>query len=282
VVVILGAVAAALAPWIIPGPSTMVFSTHRSEWILFVVAVNLVAVAIHEVAHFLAARAVGVAASFGIGNRLWILVAETDLSGIWTVPRRRRYVPLLAGCIWDAVTASLLLCVLYLNSRFIPFLSAQTTQVVGAVTFTYFTRILWQCFFFLRTDFYYVFSTAFHCTNLMAHTRLYLSSLLVGLGRGSKQKELNIPHEEVLIVRRYLWFWLFGHVAALWVFLFVSIPVSVKYIATGLSVIGHPSSAGLAPVADTLGTYALVLCPWLAGVVMWARQLSRVKLWTAH
>ena len=56
---------------------------------------------VHELAHLIAARAVGVNSRMGISHRLWYLVAETDLTGLWSVTRNQRYLPMLAGMIVD-------------------------------------------------------------------------------------------------------------------------------------------------------------------------------------
>jgi putative peptide zinc metalloprotease protein len=278
----LGILAASADHKHLPGPSSMVFESHRSGWIVFVMLVNLVAVFMHELAHFLAARAIGVAASFGVGNRLWIVVAETNLSGIWGVPRSKRYVPLLAGCICDAVCASLLLCALYMNRHAGVFWGNQTQRVVAAITFTYFTRLLWQCFFFVRTDFYYVFATAFRCTNLMAHTQLYLQNALQQIMGRSTRIDLDAPDEEISVVRVYAWFWLVGQILALAAFFFISIPVTMKYLHAGVAVLRRPSSVGVGTLADTLGSYVLVLFPWFAGVFMWGRQLVQRRSWVTQ
>ena len=278
----LGVLAAFADPQSLPGPSSMVFESHRSGWIVFVMLVNLVAVFMHELAHFLAARAIGVAASFGVGNRLWIIVAETNLSGVWGVPRSRRYVPLLAGCICDAVCASLLLCALYLNRHVGVFLGNQTQCVVAAITFTYFTRLLWQCFFFVRTDFYYLFATACRCTNLMTHTRLYLQRVLQRLLGRSMRGDLDVPDQEISVVRIYAWFWLVGQMMALAAFFFISLPVTMKYLHAGVAVLRKPSSVGVGTLADTLGSYVLVLFPWFAGVFMWGWQLVQRRSWVTQ
>jgi hypothetical protein len=46
---------------------------------------------VHELAHLAAARSLGVPARIGLSTRLFYLVAQTDVSGIWAAPRRARY-----------------------------------------------------------------------------------------------------------------------------------------------------------------------------------------------
>jgi hypothetical protein len=58
---------------------------------------------LHELCHWLAARAEGVAAKVRIDRRLYFFVFETDLTGLWGLPRRRRYWPMLIGLGFDTV-----------------------------------------------------------------------------------------------------------------------------------------------------------------------------------
>jgi hypothetical protein len=60
----------------------------------------------HELAHWLGARINGVLARITISRGYYMLVAQTDLSALWAVPRRRRFPPLLAGIAWDTVRLS--------------------------------------------------------------------------------------------------------------------------------------------------------------------------------
>ena len=64
---------------------------------LVLYAIGVLTIVWHEGWHWLAARAAGVPARFRISQRGMFLVAETDLTLLLTLPRRRRYAPLLAG-----------------------------------------------------------------------------------------------------------------------------------------------------------------------------------------
>ena len=77
--------------------------------VIAAVLLSYLLAAVHETWHWLAARSLGLAARFGVDRRLYFLVFETDLSQLWSVPRRRRYGPQLAGLAVDSVSLAALL-----------------------------------------------------------------------------------------------------------------------------------------------------------------------------
>ena len=56
-------------------------------------ALGLTLVFFHELGHLLAGKAAGVEGCFSIGLRLYIPVAETNLTQLWTVPRKKKVSP---------------------------------------------------------------------------------------------------------------------------------------------------------------------------------------------
>ena len=106
--------------------------------------------------HWLAARALDLRTRFGGDRRLFFLVFETDLSQLWSVPRRRWYGPQLAGLAIDMVVLGALLGVQ---------LVAGPVRPLPAPVFVL-ASTLWQCMVFLRTDLYGVLVTATGCRDL--------------------------------------------------------------------------------------------------------------------
>jgi putative peptide zinc metalloprotease protein len=98
-------------PDLVPGWQALVFPQSIGPMVLLLMVSALLTTFFHEMAHLTVARARGISSRLGIGNRLWVLVAETDLSGLWAVPRRQRFLPLLAGMILDTTSAALLILV---------------------------------------------------------------------------------------------------------------------------------------------------------------------------
>ena len=63
----------------------------------------------------------------------------------------------------------------------------------------------------------------------MQHTKDYLGSKL--WKRGASVEADAMTTHEARVVRYYAWFWLFGQIAAIAALLFITVPVSLKYIA---------------------------------------------------
>src|SRR6185503_4459405 len=69
--ILLATVATLWQPSLIPGWRAAYFPKDTARGLLFLMLMGLVTTFVHELAHFLAARARGVSCRFGISNRLW-------------------------------------------------------------------------------------------------------------------------------------------------------------------------------------------------------------------
>ncbi|GAA2713853.1 hypothetical protein ACFY2R_04720 [Micromonospora olivasterospora] len=125
----------------------------------------------HEWYHLLAARRLGLPTRMRVGRRLYYAVVETELDALLTVPARQRYLPMLAGLLADAVLFGALVLAAAAD------LSGGLSwpgRLALAVAYTVLLRMSWQFYVFLRTDMYYVATTALGCTNLDEVSRAYL------------------------------------------------------------------------------------------------------------
>jgi putative peptide zinc metalloprotease protein len=274
-----GVVAAAVAaiwldPGVVPGWRALYFSRNATPLTLILTAFSCLALFVHEMAHLLAAQSIGVPARLSLGHRLWILVAETDLTGLWTVPRRLRYLPILAGAIADCTGASLLLLLLFGERRGL-FTLPVTFGIVGrAALFVYMFSLSWQCFFFVRTDLYYLVATHFGCKNLQSDTRAFLRKLLArALGRPPRRDQPQLPRHEMKVIRLYAVVWLLGHAGALAWLIFVQLPLTVQYVRLISATLQAGPRADPWHFFDVLGLAALWAVPLTAGMTLWARSL---------
>jgi putative peptide zinc metalloprotease protein len=276
--ILAASVAVVLHPTIVPGRSSLFFPRHRTLNGLLLFAFTCLSVWIHEMGHLLAARSVGVKSRIGIGHRLWVVVAETDLSGLWSVPRRQRYLPFLAGCVVDLVSAALLLFVLFAEAVHRLRLSPWLHQLVSAMIFVYLMRLLWQCFLFVRTDFYYVIATFTGCKNLIEDTMIFLRNQLARRVPTIRRVDQSaIPPREMRVVRVYSVIWLAGRLLSLGVLVLVTLPLAALYVrslvaAFRLGVAAHPYA-----FLDTLFVTAAFLVPLLLGMTLWIRSLFRLR-----
>ncbi|MGL5866583.1 MAG: PqqD family protein [Dermatophilaceae bacterium] len=169
-----GVVAAGLAamvrdPSLRPGYQQIFFTTHLSVVTIVLAAAQLPLVVLHELSHALAGWRLGLPSRFSIGRRYIYLVAETQLDALHSVPRRRRYLPFIAGLLIDMVgLAGLTLAAAALRNAGVP---QWWWRLCLALAFVQFGRIVWQFLFYLRTDLYYVAATAAGCTDLDAAAR---------------------------------------------------------------------------------------------------------------
>lgn len=280
IVIVLAMIACALEPGIVPGRTSLYFARHRALYALTLFLLGYLAVFIHEMGHLVAARAVGVGSRMSISHRLWVLVAETDLTGLWSVSKRERFLPLLAGPLLDAVSAALLLLTLFAHARTWIALPGPTAPLLEAVVFLYFMRLVWQCFFFVRTDFYYVIASFFNCRNLLGDTETYLRNQLARFGWGTARSQAHIPPGEARVIRAYAPVWLAGRALALSVLFLVTFPLAFKYVREVSLTLGAGYASDPYGFVDSIVLTALTLVPLGAGLALWAHSL--IKNWSRN
>ncbi len=263
-------------PFLVPSPQVMIFPDHLLIMSLSIFAFVLFTIFLHEMAHLLAARAADIPARIGISHRLWILVAETDMTGIWMASRRQRYLAFLAGPILDATSGSILLIFFYIRLRLHLFISPLPLQFLQAALFTYMLRLLWQCYFFVRTDFYYVVANFFNCKNLMNDTEVFLRNLCRPILPFLRYVDQDvIPSREKTIIRFYAVVWVVGRCAAIAMLVFITFPIAWGYITeiSHLLFGGHPATA--LEAADVIGWIIVVsisLIMQSIGFFLWLRS----------
>ncbi|MDT0323564.1 hypothetical protein [Streptomyces millisiae] len=211
-----------------PGEDAFVFDdigVSALAWVPFV----WFAAASHECGHWLAARALGIQTRFGIDRRTIMLVFETDLTQLWTVPRRQRYGPLLGGLAVDSVLLAVLLAgrLAIDTGAWAP--PGTVDALLAAWVFAKVVQMLWQSMVFLRTDLYAVLVNALGCHNLWRVKSLLLRR---AFGRLTPEQaaELEEASEADLRVGRWFrWLWLVGLLGVTaWFSLLV--PMFVEYL----------------------------------------------------
>jgi len=173
------------------------------------------AILLHECYHLLAARRIGVPARVSIGRRFYFVVLETSLDGLWGVPRKARYLPLLAGMLADLLVFALLIITAGLT------LTGQGTlstlgRICVAFTLPTLLRFLWQFNLYLRTDIYYVCANLLKCIDLHATTRRYLRNQWFRLLRRQDRMEdvSQWPLRDRQVARWYAPLMVTGYLAA--------------------------------------------------------------------
>lgn len=261
-------------PSIVPGRGALYFEHFRTPKILTVIGFSFVTLFFHEMSHLLAARAAGVKSRLGIGNRLWMLVAETDLTGLWAVPKRRRYLPLLAGPLTDLATAAAILLCLEAQSRGWLGLPPLAVELLRAVFFAYVLQLVWQLFFFLRTDLYYVIATSFDCKNLLGDTETFLKNLLARIVPSIRAvDQSHIPARERRMIRLYAVVWLLGRAVALFLLFAVTLPLTFTYLTNIVQALSGGWRADTIAFFDALTMMILSTALFAVGMGLWMRSL---------
>ncbi|WP_415952500.1 hypothetical protein [Streptomyces sp. KLOTTS4A1] len=194
-----------LWPALFPDPATDAFIVDDiGLGSLILIPLALVAAAIHELGHWLAARALDLPARFGMDRRMvFLLVFETDLTQVWTVERRKRYGPLLAGLALDAVLLAVPLAGRLLIETGVWSAPGLLDAALATWIYVKLTGMLWQCMIFLRTDLYAVVVNALGCRNLW-----HVSSLMLrrSVGRLSPDGAAELADAHPADVRAGRWF----------------------------------------------------------------------------
>jgi hypothetical protein len=185
---------------------------------------------LHESFHVLAMRLIGLPSKLSISNRFTYVVFETQSSGLFSVPRNRRYLPFLAGILLDLQVFFILDLVAYASR------SGDSFTLVGriclAVSFVVAARIGWQFLLYLQTDLYYVLATALNCQDLHdASSAIFANRIRRALGRTDRLvDEEQWTERDRRVGAWYGWFVITGYAVAVGLIFIVFIPITLIYL----------------------------------------------------
>lgn len=189
---------------------------------------------IHESYHVLAGRRLGLRSTLSIGRRLYFVVFETALDGLVTVPKRKRVLPILAGMVADL----LVMAVLILLAAGVPGLAG---RICMALAYGTLLRVIWQFYFYLRTDLYVMFTTSIGCVDLHTVSLGVLRNTWRRLTRRPTLDESAWHPTDRRVARWYAWFVLIGYVTTLLTFALAVVPIAYRFLS---GVIGRFVTSG--------------------------------------
>ncbi|WP_327044108.1 hypothetical protein OG320_20315 [Microbispora sp. NBC_01189] len=238
---------------------------------LFVAAVPQLL--LHEGFHALAGRRLGLRSRLRISRRLYFVVLETSLDGLVAVPRRKRYLPIVAGMLADVVVMAVLTIVADLLRDPGGGLSFWGRFCL-AFAFAVLLRILWQFSLYLRTDLYVLVSTALGCVDLHGTAvRVLRNRVNRLLGRRDRLVDESDRHPvDRRVARWYSWLIVAGYTVSLTTFLVAIAPIVYGMFA---GVIGRFTGRG-ASWSELLDS--LIFCGFVAGqlvVLAWVTVRDR-------
>jgi hypothetical protein len=232
--VYLALVAAALVllarePALVPRYSSMFFTSSLVAIQLGLFVGQIPCGLIHEGAHALAGRRLGLRSTLRINRRFYFIVFETALDGLAVVPRRKRFLPILAGVLADVVVVAVLVIVAAAvrGHGVEPLLG----RFCLAMAFSTMLRIAWQFYFFLRTDLYYLITTVLGCFDLYNTVRQMMSETVRRLlGRAPAVDPDSWHPRDRAVARWYSWITLAGYVLLAYVLVTALVPIVIKLV----------------------------------------------------
>ena len=186
---------------------------------------------LHEAFHALAGRRLGLNSKLSIGRRFYYVVFVTSLDGLVAVPRRKRYLPMLAGMVLDVLAvSSLTLGAAALSSS--SGAGAFFYKLFLSMAFGVVIRLAWQFYFFLRTDLFFLASTVLGCNDLQGASREHLSNRVKRLlrRRSSVSSMDEWTARDVGVARWYSWLMVTGYSLLIFMVATVMAPTAYRII----------------------------------------------------
>jgi hypothetical protein len=238
----------------------------RSDTLLWLDSTTLVMVAnlalfvalaaLHEFAHLLAARSLGLPSRVGLSTRLGSLTPVTDVRCLWAVPPRQRYRVYLAGIANDIMVIG----VAQLLGAYVAGLRAPMDALSLLATLA----LVSQFQLYMRSDLYLVATTVARTKNLHHDALVYLLDRLRRArhrlaGRGPLERPdplAALPAREIRIVRRYAVAMAIGSAAAIALTLTA---VLANLVAAASRAVASVHGAGWLGLLDGVATLAILL-----------------------
>jgi len=121
----------------------------------------------HEFFHFLASLSFGIPANISFSTRYFIIVLETDVSGLYMVQKKsKKIIVYLAGIISDIITISLLVLLKKILFLYNIHTGGMIIFLIDISILESLLGILFQFNVFLKTDLYFFFIEIFNIKNL--------------------------------------------------------------------------------------------------------------------
>jgi putative peptide zinc metalloprotease protein len=187
-------------------------------WLL----ISFLLVLLHEFGHVLAVRSENLPARIEVGHRLFLIVLETDMSQVWSLPAEKRNKLYLAGMYFD-------IAILFgaLTAQFFTKEHVLITGLLKLIVLNTFIRLVYQTCVYMKTDLYYVIENWTGCYNLMENGRNVLGKWLPFL----KVAQTEMFEGEEKFVRRYAVFYIGGVAASIALATYYYIPQLIHAVS---------------------------------------------------
>jgi hypothetical protein len=241
------------SPELVPNYHDLFFTHYMTVLELVTFLGQFPLLLLHETAHALAGRRLGLRTRLSVDRRLYYVVFVTIMDGLVTVPRRKRYLPMLAGMLADLLVLAVFILAADVTRRTDGALSL-TGEVALAFAYMTLLRLAWQFFFYLQTDLYYVLVTVLGCVDLQGTARAVLRERL---GRTLRRPVRPDPGHgahprDLAVARWYSWLLLVGWATSIGVLVAGVIPAGTHVLLTVFDRFAGPGPHSAAALADSI------------------------------
>lgn len=253
-------------------PGALLFYNNFTLTLVSLLLLYVVTTALHEAGHMISSARLGINSTLSVSNRLWNIVLEADISGIVSLPKQKRYLPLLGGILVDIFNISLLTILIkfLVEAQVNPYI----IQLCQALILQLIITIIWQFNLFLRTDIYYLLSTISSYPNLDSEARIYIKQSLTWLKNrilpGTSKSHSDEPYRfhNLRFLKYFTAIWIIGRILSVAFLITVIIPTLYGYFQSAFSA----SETGTSSFIDLI-LFATISAALLGtGFYMWFKQ----------
>jgi len=253
VILLAAVIAMIIDPGLRPTYHHFFFTEHITLIPILLTVGQIPLVILHEAYHALAARRLGLPSQLAFGRRFFYLVVETRLDALYSVPRRQRYLPIVAGSVIDLVV----IAAFTLAAAGIRLADGPDWLAGMALAFALagLLRALWQGLFYLETDVYFAVNAASGCTDLHGAASYRLRGWWARIRRRPADPANGAADDwsehDHTAAKWYAPLMILGYGLSLFTLLWVGLPTSITFWTTiGRRLFG-PDPVTLPTILDT-------------------------------
>ncbi|OGG11371.1 hypothetical protein A2Z00_04790 [Candidatus Gottesmanbacteria bacterium RBG_13_45_10] len=224
-----GLIAPLLYPDFRPIPQDFFWSNRLSINVFTYFVISWITVLLHEFAHAVTARAFGISGRFRFSHRLYFLVVETWYPDIFSLSRAKRIWISAAGILSDFMTIAIayfaLFAYMHLSSQEAVIIEVFIRQIILLEWLT----ILWQFFFFMKTDLYFVIKELLGIENLYSIAVKRIRSWFY-----NAQCAERYPANDERVITLYEVFFIIGTFLALIRYVLYNLPITLWLLSGGV------------------------------------------------